>query len=63
MRDANNAGKIWSIIRDCDGTFGFDPSEQDLVCCSIKSLRDLVDGFVHGTAWLVRDWTIMIRPT
>ena len=43
-------------IRDSDGTFGLDPSEQDLVCCGIESLRNLVDWPVHGTARLARYW-------
>lgn len=63
MRGPDNVEKIWGVVRDCDGAFGLDPSEQDLICCSVKPLRDLVDGFVHGATWLVRDRAIMIPLT
>jgi len=43
------------FIRDCDGTFGLDPSEQDLVCCGVEPACDIVDGLVHGTARLACD--------
>lgn len=49
-------GNYRCYIRDGNGTLGFDPSEQDLVCCGIEPLRNLVDWPVHGTARLVRDW-------
>lgn len=49
-------------IRDCDGTFGLDPSKQYLVRRGVQPLRDLINWLVYGTTRLARDRAVVFCP-
>jgi hypothetical protein len=52
-------GEWGDAIRDCDGTFGLNPRQQDLVGSGVEPPSDLVNRFVDRPTRLARDRSVL----
>jgi hypothetical protein len=54
-----DVGEWGDAIRDCDGTFGLNPRQQDLVGSGVEPPSDLVNRFVDRPTRLARDRSVL----